>query len=99
MPVEREDFPVARVAGLAHLRLSPAEASLYEAQLAQILAFVGRVREATFEQASPAGATEPEPVIERPDTVNPSLPADAALANAPDASEAPRLVRVPKVIG
>lgn len=99
MSAEREDFPVARVAALARLRLSPAEEILYQAQLAQILAFVGQVSEAAFEAPRPEGAMEREPVVERPDEVSPSLPAEAALANAPDAPGAHRLVRVPKVIG
>ena len=99
MPAEREDFPVARVAALARLRLSPEDTALYETQLAQILAFVGQVKAAVFDPAGPAGMPEPAPVRERPDTVGPSLPVAEALANAPDASDAPRLVRVPKVIG
>jgi len=99
MPAEREDFPIARVATLARLRLSPAEQALYQAQLAQILAFVGQVTAASFDGPACARAAEPDSVIERPDAVRPSLTADAALANAPDASGAMGLVRVPKVIG
>jgi aspartyl-tRNA(Asn)/glutamyl-tRNA(Gln) amidotransferase subunit C len=98
MPAEREDFPVARVAALARLRLSPAEATLYQAQLAHILAFVGQVAAATFDDPSPGPAPGQPPALERPDAVGPSLRADAALANAPDVSAAPRLVRVPKII-
>jgi len=98
MPAEREDFPIARVAALARLQLSPSEESLFQAQLAEILAFVDRVAGA-FEAPASEGTADREPVLERPDAVAPSLPADAALANAPDATAAPRLVRVPKVIG
>ncbi len=43
MPAEREDFPIARVAALARLRLSPADEARYQAHLAQILAFVCQV--------------------------------------------------------
>lgn len=99
MPAEREDFPIARVAALARLRLSPAETALYQAQLAEILVFVGQVTAAAFDPAPPAGTPVPEPAVERLDTVSPSLPADTALANAPDSSDGPRFVRVPKVIG
>jgi aspartyl-tRNA(Asn)/glutamyl-tRNA(Gln) amidotransferase subunit C len=99
MPAEREDFPVARVAALARLRLSPAESALYETQLSQILAFVGEVASAPSDPAARAGGLAEEPARERPDAVSPSLPAESALANAPDASDAPHLVRVPKVIG
>jgi aspartyl-tRNA(Asn)/glutamyl-tRNA(Gln) amidotransferase subunit C len=99
MPSEREDFPIARVAALARLRLSPADEALYRAQLAQILALVGQVTAAAFDAPANSRAAARDPAIERPDTVTPSLPADAALANAPDASAASRLFRVPKVIG
>ena len=99
MPAEREDFPIARVAALARLRLSPAEETLYQAQLAQILAFVAQVTAATFDAPASGRAAEPMPDIERPDVSRPSLPVDAALANAPDAPGGARLVRVPKVIG
>jgi len=98
MPAEREDFPIARVAALARLRLSPSEEALYQAQIAQILKFVGQVAAAVDAPEDSRGADR-APVIERFDEVKPSLPAEAALANAPDTAGATRLIRVPKVIG
>ena len=98
MPAEREDFPIARVAALARLRLSPSEEALYQAQIAQILKFVGQVAAAVDAPEDSRGADR-APVIERCDQVKPSLPAEAALANAPDTDGATRLIRVPKVIG
>ncbi len=65
----------------------------------QILAFVSQVTATAFDAPANSRAAPRDPVVERPDTVRPSLPADAALANAPDASAASRLFRVPKVIG
>src|SRR5512136_2956947 len=89
MPAERDDFPVARVAALARLRLSPAEAALYQDQLADILAFVDSVTAAAFASGPPqARATAPAPGAERPDAVRASLPVDAALANAAEAVDA-----------
>ncbi|MFO7691653.1 MAG: Asp-tRNA(Asn)/Glu-tRNA(Gln) amidotransferase subunit GatC [Vicinamibacterales bacterium] len=99
MPAEREDFPIARVAALARIQLSPAEAALYQAQLAQMLAFVGQVAGAAIDGPAPGRDEVRPPVLERPDAAGPSLDAEAALANAPDAIATPRLVRVPKVIG
>ncbi len=99
MPAEREDFPIARVAALARLQLSPADAALYQAQLAQILAFVDRVASPAFHGPASDGGDDRSPVLERPDAAAPSLDAEAALANAPNAAHALRLVRVPKVIG
>ena len=98
MPAEREDFPIARVAALARLRLSPSEEALYQAQIAQILKFVGQVA-AAVDAPEDSRGTDRAPVIERSDEVKPSLPAGAALANAPDTAGATRLIRVPKVIG
>ena len=98
MPAEREDFPIARVAALARLRLSPSEEALYQAQIAQILKFVGQVA-AAVDAPEDSRGTDRAPVIERSDEVKPSLPAEAALANAPDTAGATRLIRVPKVIG
>jgi aspartyl-tRNA(Asn)/glutamyl-tRNA(Gln) amidotransferase subunit C len=99
MPAEREDFPVARVAALARLELSPAEAARYQSQLARILELVGQVAAAGFEAAGGTASDDPAAAGERADAVLPSLPADVALANAPDARRPAGLVRVPKVIG
>lgn len=99
MPAEREDFPIARVAALARLQLSPADAARYQAQLVRILGFVDRVAASEIDARTACGADHRAPVPERPDTTAPSLDADAALGNAPDAPGALRLIRVPKVIG
>jgi aspartyl-tRNA(Asn)/glutamyl-tRNA(Gln) amidotransferase subunit C len=99
MPAEREDFPIARVAALARLQLSPAETALYQGQMGEVLAFVGQVAAEVFDGPPPDVDLEQTTALERPDAVSPSLSADAALANAPDTSDTPRLVRVPKVIG
>ena len=99
MPAERDDFPVARVAALARLRLSPAAAALYQDQLADILAFVDSVTAAAFASGPPpARSAAPAPGAERPDAVRASLAVEAALANAAEAVDA-GLIRVPKVIG
>ena len=99
MPAEREDFPITRVAALARLQLSPTDAALYQAQLARILGFMDRVAAAALDDPAACGGDHRVPVFERPDTATPSLAAEAALGNAPDAPVALRLIRVPKVIG
>jgi aspartyl-tRNA(Asn)/glutamyl-tRNA(Gln) amidotransferase subunit C len=99
MPAEREDFPVARVAALARLELSPADAARYQSQLARILELVGQVAAAAFEASGGAASDDAAAAGERADAVLPSLAADVALANAPDARRPAGLVRVPKVIG
>lgn len=99
MPAEREDFPVARVAALARLELSPDEAARYQAQLGRILELVGQVSAAGLGAAATEASGDAAGSGERPDTILPSLPADVALANAPDARRPAGLVRVPRVIG
>ena len=99
MSAEREDFPVARVAALARLELSPADAARYQSQLARILELVGQVAAAGFDAAGGAASDDAAAARERADAVLPSLAADVALANAPDARWPAGLVRVPKVIG
>ena len=99
MPAEREDFPVARVAALARLELSPAEAARCQSELGRILELVGQVAAAGFEAAGGPASDDAPADRERPDAVQPSLPAEVALANAPDARRSAGLVRVPKVIG
>jgi aspartyl-tRNA(Asn)/glutamyl-tRNA(Gln) amidotransferase subunit C len=98
MAGERDDFEIARVAALARLRLTPGEAALYQDQLAGILAFVRQLQDVDTTGVPPA-ARELGPLRDgRDDEVQPSLPAEAALANAPDAIASPALVRVPKVL-
>lgn len=99
MPAEREDFPVARVAALARLELSPAEADHYRAQLARIVEFVAQVAADSALTPGDSVAGNTCRAGERPDATEASLTADAALANAPDASRSSGLVRVPKVLG
>ena len=48
-------------------------------QLAQILAFVSQVTATAFDAPANSRAAPRDPVVERPDAVRPSLPADAAL--------------------
>jgi aspartyl-tRNA(Asn)/glutamyl-tRNA(Gln) amidotransferase subunit C len=99
MPAEREDFPVARVAALARLELSPAEADHYRAQLARIVEFVAQVAADGTGTPEDRASGDAAPARERPDATRASLAADAALANAPDAARSSGLVRVPKVLG
>jgi aspartyl-tRNA(Asn)/glutamyl-tRNA(Gln) amidotransferase subunit C len=99
MPGEREEFDIVRVAALARLRLTPSEESLYAGQFRGILAFVEQLRGIETDGVSAKAQRQAPAAAGRPDEVTPSLSADAALANAPDALESPRLIRVPKVMG
>ena len=73
MPAGREDFPVARVAALARLKVSPAESALFQDQLTQVLAFVGRAADAALDVPAPDDGRERAPVRERPDEAGEKL--------------------------
>lgn len=93
------DFDIAHVAGLARLVLTPDEHTLYQTQLAGILAHAAQVL------AVPTGGVPPMAQVgvlagsAREDAVVPSLPASDALRNAPDADAPSALFRVPRVLG
>lgn len=74
---------VRKVARLARLKLTDEEVAIYTRQLAQVLQYVERLAEVETSNVEPmAHAVELENVF-RPDEPTPSLPREAALANAP----------------
>ena len=99
MAGERDVFEIARVAALARLRLTPDEVSRFRTQLTAILDYVRQI-EAVETAGVPDAEIDLQPAgVSRTDEVRPSLGSDVALANAPDTIAAPRLVRVPRVLG
>ena len=101
MKISRED--VIKVAGLAHLGLSPAEVELYREQLDAILTYVDKLKELDTSNVEPmaqvlhsaSASAEKHPEL-RDDVLVPCDFARPVLAQAPEA-EAP-FFRVPKVI-
>jgi aspartyl-tRNA(Asn)/glutamyl-tRNA(Gln) amidotransferase subunit C len=89
---------VERVAALAHLELTHEEKQLFTRQLADILAYAEQVQ-AVDTAGVPATSHVNAHGVERSDEPKPSLPVEAAVANAPDAAPAAGLFRVPRVIG
>jgi aspartyl-tRNA(Asn)/glutamyl-tRNA(Gln) amidotransferase subunit C len=74
---------VLRVAKLSRLKLSPQEVTRFTSQLQQVLHYVEQLNEVDSANVEPmAHAIELSNVF-RPDDPRPSLPRDAALANAP----------------
>jgi len=74
---------VAKVAGLARLKLSPEEQEQMAAQLARVLDYVEILNEVDTDDVEPmAHAVEVTNVL-RDDVAGESLPREAALANAP----------------
>lgn len=95
MSVSRQE--IEKVALLARLRLSDAEAEKMTAELGKIVAFVDQLAEVNTDGVEPmAHAMELRNVF-RDDQVTESLPRDKALANAPHHDE--RGYLVPAVLG
>ncbi|MBI3826254.1 MAG: Asp-tRNA(Asn)/Glu-tRNA(Gln) amidotransferase subunit GatC [Candidatus Rokubacteria bacterium] len=87
---------VDHVARLARLTLSDAEAERMREQLAAILAYINKLRELDVEGVEPTSHAVPLVNVFREDEVQPSLPREAMIANAPE--PAGELFRVPRII-
>jgi aspartyl-tRNA(Asn)/glutamyl-tRNA(Gln) amidotransferase subunit C len=95
MSISRQD--IEKVALLARLQLSENELESMTEQLAQVVAYVDLLAEVNTDGVEPmAHAVEMTNVFDN-DIVRPSLPRDAALANAPHQDE--RGYLVPAVLG
>ena len=90
---------VQAIAALAHLQLDEPELDLFARQLSDILDYANQVRQIDTTGVPPTAAIATRRASDRPDTVQPSLERDEALANAPDAARGAGLFRVPRVIG
>ena len=73
---------VTYVADLARLRLSAEEIATFQKQLADVLGYVSQLQEVDVSHVSLLGETDLKNRL-RADELRPSLPVDAALANAP----------------
>lgn len=99
MPDRRDDFSVAHMAQLARLRLTPDEELLYTKQVGDILEHARQVLSVDTSGVTTASSEDEATGRTRSDAVQPSLPRDAALGNAPDAAGRSGHFRVPKVLG
>jgi aspartyl-tRNA(Asn)/glutamyl-tRNA(Gln) amidotransferase subunit C len=75
------------VARLARLRLSPEELEKMREQLSNILEHIEMLQELDVSDVPPTAQVTDMVNVLRPDLVTPSLPRDAALANAPSQAE------------
>ncbi|HSK09829.1 MAG TPA: Asp-tRNA(Asn)/Glu-tRNA(Gln) amidotransferase subunit GatC [Vicinamibacterales bacterium] len=78
---ERE---VDRIAALARLALTGEERRRLASQLGEVLSFAGQIAALDTGDAAPADDWLGQFPVERPDEVERSLDAEAALANAPE---------------
>jgi aspartyl-tRNA(Asn)/glutamyl-tRNA(Gln) amidotransferase subunit C len=90
------DFNVKYVAHLARLALSPEEEKKLGAQLGNIIGFVEQLKSVDVAHVEPTAHAVPTVNVTRADEVQPSLPHDEALRNAP--KKAGGLFVVPKIV-
>jgi len=87
---------VRHVARLARLSLSAEEEERYAAQLSAILAYAEELAQVDTSQIAPTAHAADLENLMREDVVEPSLPPELALQNAPD--RAGSSVAVPKIL-
>ena len=92
--ISRQD--VEHVARLSRLALSDAEVERMREQLSGILAYIDKLRALDIEGVEPTSHAVPLVNVMRDDEVEPSLPQDEMLANAPD--RVGEMFRVPRII-
>jgi aspartyl-tRNA(Asn)/glutamyl-tRNA(Gln) amidotransferase subunit C len=94
MDITREQ--VEYVAKLARLAISEEEKAVFGKQLSSILTYVETLNRVDTTDVEPTSHVIPMQNVLREDAVKPSLPHEAALANAPDSDSG--CFRVPKII-
>ncbi len=85
------------MAKLARLELQPGELEKFTPQLESILEYVAKLAEVDTAGVEPMAHAVPLRNVLREDVVEPSLPVEEVLKNAPATDG--RFFRVPKVIG
>ncbi len=88
---------VEKVSLLARLRLTPAELDLMTEQMGQIVAYVESLAELNTDDVEPMAHARDVSNVFADDELRPSLPRDAALANAPHHDR--EFYLVPAVLG
>ena len=90
------DFDIQYVANLARITLTPDEEAKLGSQLGDILGYVKKLEELDVTGVEPMAHAVPLANVLRADEVRPSIPQEAALANAP--KQANGLFIVPKIV-
>ncbi|HJO53648.1 MAG TPA: Asp-tRNA(Asn)/Glu-tRNA(Gln) amidotransferase subunit GatC [Verrucomicrobiota bacterium] len=92
----KTDFDIKYVANLARIALTPDEEARLGSQLDDILGYVKKLEELDVTGVEPMAHAVPLANVLRDDEVRPSIPQEAALANAP--KQANGLFIVPKIV-
>jgi aspartyl-tRNA(Asn)/glutamyl-tRNA(Gln) amidotransferase subunit C len=90
------DFDIQYVARLARIALTPDEEKKLAAQLGGILGYIEKLKELDVAGVEPTAHAVPLVNVTRADEIQPSLPHDEALRNAP--KQAGGLFIVPKIV-
>jgi aspartyl-tRNA(Asn)/glutamyl-tRNA(Gln) amidotransferase subunit C len=90
------DFDIKYVAHLARIALTPDEEKKLAAQLGGILGYIEKLKELDVTSVEPTAHAVPMVNVTRADEIQPSLPHDEALRNAP--RQAGELFIVPKIV-
>ena len=90
------DLDIRYVAGLARIELSAGEAEVFRQQLADVLSYAAKLKQADVSGISPAAHALPLWNVFRNDEPQSGLTSEEALANAPH--QAKNLFLVPKVV-
>ena len=94
MKLNRKD--VEHVALLSRLELSEKDLDKYTGQLDAILAYIDVLNQVDTEGVEPLAHVLDMKNVMRPDVVQPSLPREAALQNAPEPEDG--FFKVPKIV-
>jgi aspartyl-tRNA(Asn)/glutamyl-tRNA(Gln) amidotransferase subunit C len=90
------EIDIRYVAHLARLQLTPDEEKKLGTQLGHILGYIEKLNELDVAGVEPTAHAVPMVNVTRPDEIQPSLPHDEALRNAP--AQANGLFIVPKIV-
>jgi aspartyl-tRNA(Asn)/glutamyl-tRNA(Gln) amidotransferase subunit C len=90
------DFDINYVAHLARISLTPDEEKKLAAQLGGILGYIEKLKELDVTGVEPTAHAVPMVNVTRADEIQPSLPHDEALRNAP--KQAGGLFIAPKIV-
>ena len=94
MPITREQ--VEYVANLSRIELTDEEKKIFTTQLDAILEYIQKLNQCDTRAVTEIPHASPHTNLFREDAVTPSLPREAALANAPD--QALGYYKVPRII-
>ncbi len=88
---------VEHIAKLARLQLTDEEKKRFQVELGKILEYFNQLKKLDTERVPPMTHAVPIENVLREDRVNPSLPVEEALQNAPEKKDS--YFQVPKVVG